>query len=286
MPENNLKHYYIVKEHPVRIISKCKSHSKGTLLSFLVGFCALYAVMNWIPEILSVFFPATNADLFSAYIDADPAVLRQLPKTSLVVFVYAFFFSGVFKLSECLYTLTYIRNRKADYIALSESLNYYFKTFGLYALQTLVIAFWSMFLIIPGIMAAFNFSQAYYILADDPEKSITQVLAESKIMMYGNRMNYLRLLIYYIPYVMLAYIPAFILAALISGLQLPQAAVMAISFISDIPVFVAMGLVSMGKCVFYELMINQGFAKFRYAGQDAFRELEKTDRNSEPDRKG
>ena len=276
MPENNLKHYYVVKEHPVRIISKCKSHSKGTLASFLIGFCALYAVMNWIPETLSVFFPATNLDLLSTYADADPAVLRQLPKLSLVVFVYTFFFSGVFKLSECLYTLTYIRNRKADYIALTESMNYYLKTLGVFALQTVVIGFWSMFLIIPGVIAALNFSQAFFILADDPEKSITQVLAESKIMMYGNKMNYLRLLIYYIPYIMLAYVPAFILAALISGTQLPQAAVMAVSFITDIPVFFAMAFVSMGKCVFYELMINKGFANFRYAGQDAFRELEKS----------
>ena len=36
-----------------------------------------------------------------------------------------------------------------------------------------------------------------------------------------------------------------------------------------------MGLISMGKTVFYELMINKGFAEFRYAGQEAFRELEK-----------
>jgi uncharacterized membrane protein len=155
-------------------------------------------------------------------------------------------------------------------------MNYYLKTLGVFALQTVVIGFWSMFLIIPGVIAALNFSQAFFILADDPEKSITQVLAESKIMMYGNKMNYLRLLIYYIPYIMLAYIPAFILAALISGTQLPQAAVMAVSFITDIPVFFAMAFVSMGKCVFYELMINKGFANFRYAGQDAFRELEKS----------
>ena len=92
-------------------------------------------------------------------------------------------------------------------------MNYYLKTLGVYALQTVVIGFWSMFLIIPGVIAALNFSQAFFILADDPEKSITQVLAESKIMMYGNKMNYLRLLIYYIPYIMLAYVPAFILAA-------------------------------------------------------------------------
>ena len=173
-----------------------------------------------------------------------------------------------------MYTLTYIRNRSVDYRALTESFNYYLKTLGIFVFQVLIVGFWSMFLVIPGIIAALNFSQAFYILAEDPEKSITDVLMESKIMMNGNKMNYVRLYIYYLPYIMLAYIPAFIIAALVAGSGLPQTALLIISMITDIPLFVAMGYMSMGKCVFYELIINKGFSDFRYAGQDAFRELE------------
>ena len=274
MPEDNLKYFYIVKEHPVRIISKCKSHSKGTLASFLVGICILYAVMTWVPAVLSQFIPVTNLDLITKYSDMDPAMLRQLPATSLVLMIYSLFFNGVFRLSEALYTLTYIRNRAVDYRALTESFNYYLKTLGIFVFQVLIVGFWSMFLVIPGIIAALNFSQAFYILAEDPEKSITDVLMESKIMMNGNKMNYVRLYIYYLPYIMLAYIPAFIIAALVAGSGLPQTALLIISMITDIPLFVAMGYMSMGKCVFYELIINKGFSDFRYAGQDAFRELE------------
>ena len=280
MPEQELKRYYIVKEHPVRIISKCKSNSKGTLMSFLVGICILYAVMNWIPAVLTIFFPATNADLLATYTDADPAMLKQLPATSLVVIVYSIFFNGVFRLSECLYTLTYIRNRKSDLRALTESFPYYLKTFVIFVMQVLIVGFWSIFFIIPGIIAALNFSQAFYILADDPDKSITDVLMESKMMMYGNKMNYVRLYLYYMPYMMLAYIPAFGVAALVAGMNLPDPVLFVISMLVDIPLFIAMGLMDMGKCVFYELIINRGFADFRYAGQDAFRELEKPERGN------
>lgn len=275
MPQEQLKRFYVVKEHPVRIISKCKSHSRGTLVSFLAGFCLLYAVINWIPQILSLFFPATNIDLFSVYTDADPALLKQLPATPLVIYVYSVFFSGVFNLSECLYTLTYIRSRRAEYSALTESLPYYLKTLGIYVLQLLIVAFWSFFFIIPGIIASLNFSQAFYVLADDPDKGIMEVLTESKIMMYGNKMNYVRLLIYYLPYLMLAYIPAYVISALAVKMSLGQTGILAASFITDLPVFIVMGLISMGRTVFYELMINKGFAEFRYAGQDAFREMER-----------
>ena len=163
--------------------------------------------MNWVPAVLSQFIPVTNLDLITKYSDMDPAMLRQLPATSLVLMIYSLFFNGVFRLSEALYTLTYIRNRAVDYRALTESFNYYLKTLGIFVFQVLIVGFWSMFLVIPGIIAALNFSQAFYILAEDPEKSITDVLMESKIMMNGNKMNYVRLYIYYLPYIMLAYIP-------------------------------------------------------------------------------
>ena len=274
MPEKNLKRYYIVKEHPIRIISKCKSHSQGTLGSYLIGFCLLYAVINWVPQVLSLFFPTTNLDLMAAYMDADPALLSRLPATPLVMIIYMLLFNGAFKMSECLYALTYIRNRKVDYRALSESLPFFFKTLRLYLLQTVLILLWTMLFIIPGILAIFNYSQSFYILADDPDKSVTQVLIESKMMMYGNRMNYFRLIVCYLPYYLIGYLPALLLASAAASFEGNTYAVLLISMISDIPMFVVYGFVSLGRTVFYELMINKGFAYFKYAGQQAFRELE------------
>lgn len=273
MPQK-LKRTYIVNEHPMRIISKCKSHSKGTLGSYLIGFCLLYAVINWVPLVLSQFFPATNLDLLVKYNNVDPEMLQRLPSTPIVTFLYLMLFNGVFKLSECLYALTYIRNRTVDYNALTEGFMYYLKALGIFFIQTVLISFWTMFFIIPGVMAALNFTQSFYILADDPDKKITEVLAESKIMMYGNRMNYVRLMVCYIPYVLMAYIPAFLLADMAAEMTAGTPGVLLLQMLSDIPMFIAYGYISLGRTVFYELMINKGFADFRYAGQDAFRELE------------
>ena len=201
-------------------------------------------------------------------------MLSKIPGTPLAVFFYMLLFNGVFRLSEALYTLTYIRNRRAEYSALTESLNYYIKTLGIFVLETVIVSFWTMFFIIPGIMAALNFSQAFYILADDPDKGVTQVLAESKMMMYGNRMSYVRLIICYVPYVMLAYIPALLLGDIASGMSMNQTGLLLLSMAADIPVFLAYGFMSLGRTVFYELMLRDGFADFRYAGQAAFREME------------
>lgn len=273
MPDK-LQTYYIVKEHPMRIITKCKRHSKGTLMSFLIGVCIIYAMLNWIPELLSLVFPVSNVDILSRMDGVDVQLLNRLPRMSLVAYFYALFFSGVFRLGEALYTLTYIRNKKVEYRAITEAMGLYLKCFGVFLLEVIIIAFWSFFLIIPGIIASINFSQAFYILADDPSKGVTQVLAESKMMMVGNRMSYVRLILYYLPYIMLAYVPSFILADISLSMSLTGLPLTIIGMLAEIPVFAANGYMCLGRAVFYELMINEGFAYFKYAGQDAFRELE------------
>ncbi len=205
---------------------------------------------------------------------ADQHMLQRLPATPVVYYLYSLFFTGVFKLGESLYTLTYIRNKRVEYRAIGEALGLYTKTFALFLLQTIIVAFWSMLFFIPGVIAMLNFSQSFYILADDPSKKVTQVLAESKMMMQGNRWSYVRLILYYMPYLMLAYIPSFLAVEFAAAASLPAIPALMITMICEIPVFAANGYMCLGKAVFYELMINEGFAYFRYAGQDAFRELE------------
>jgi uncharacterized membrane protein len=111
--------------------------------------------------------------------DVNPADFRGLPGTPVVSTLFSIFFSGVIQLSAALYTLTYVRNRKVEYRALTEGSGFYVKTLCLYLIQMGIVAFWSMLFVIPGIIAAINFSQSYFILADDPSKPVFQVLTES-----------------------------------------------------------------------------------------------------------
>ena len=47
----------------------------------------------------------------------------------------------------------------------------------------------TMLFVIPGIIIALTFSQAFYILAKNPEKSIGEVLGQSASMMNGYKMD-------------------------------------------------------------------------------------------------
>ncbi|MBR0400377.1 MAG: hypothetical protein IJH95_06160 [Mogibacterium sp.] len=268
------REFYIVKEEPLEILRKCRRHSKGTLFGFLAGICLLYLFMNWVPEILGIFIPQTNIDLLMHFENAsvNKEMLEKLPGTPLVMLIYAFLLNGAFRLGECFYTLTYIRNKKVDCRAIFEGFAIYGKVFGLFLLQTIIIGFWAMFLIIPGIMAAVNFSQSFYILADDPSKGITQVLAESKLRMLGTRMTYLRVLIAFLPYYFAAYLPAMAVSYFVPADTFSTPVYTAIMMAVEIPIFAAYGMIDLGRCTFYELLINRGFENFRYAGQDAFRE--------------
>lgn len=241
-------------------------------MSFLVGICIIYALMNWIPDLLSIVFPQTIADLYANSV--DPALLQSLPNVYIVVVIYMDVFTGVFRFGEALYTLTYIRNKRVEYRSISEAFTFYFKTLGLFLVQLVIITFWSMFFVIPGVIAAINFSQAFYILADNPDKGITRVLAESKMMMIGNRMNYVRLLVYYIPYMLLGYIPGIVIAAVFQSFSITGVAVLIANMLMQIPIFLVNGLICLGRATFYELLICGSFANFRFAGQDAFREGE------------
>lgn len=279
MPE--IRNYHLVTESPVRIISKCRSHSKGTLMSFLAGICIIYVFLNWIPNLLGLIFPATDLDLMATLNGVDPvaASLNRLPSTPIAVVLYGLVFNGVFRFGEALYTLTYIRSRRAEYRAISEAFGLYLKTLSVFVLQVIIVSFWTMLFIIPGIIAALNFSQAFFILADDPDKGATQVLAESKMMMSGNKMAFLRLLIYYIPYMMLAYLPVLVVTEFAVKLSVTEPFLTIAGMLCGIPVFIANGYIALGRTVFYELILNKSFGNFRYAGQDAFREFE-TSENS------
>lgn len=58
-----------------------------------------------------------------------------------------------------------------------------------YLLTLIFTILWSLLLIIPGIMAAYSYSMAFYILRENPELSPLEVIRESKALMKGHRMD-------------------------------------------------------------------------------------------------
>ncbi|MBR5730863.1 MAG: DUF975 family protein, partial [Firmicutes bacterium] len=79
---------------------------------------------------------------------------------------------------------------------------------ALYVTQFILIFLWSMLFVIPGILAALRYSQAFYVLADDPEARPMDCIRRSKELMYGNKGKFVLLLLSFLPWIILASIPA------------------------------------------------------------------------------
>lgn len=262
---------YKVTENPYYILRKCRIHSKGTFVKFAIGICFLYVFMNWIPNILAHFYDLTYADFLKDYLKVENPMLESLPSVPLIVYLYGLIFYGVFSLAEALYVLTYLRAGTVEYVAMFESLKLFIKSLLLFIVKVILISVGIMFFIIPGIIVAIDLSQCFYILADNPKKSVADILKESRSIMIGNRLHFVSVLISCAPYYILGYVPAFLIEELLQDV-LNNNLFLIISFLSDIPLFFAIAFIKLNLCTYYEILNCKGMSNFKYLGEKVFRE--------------
>lgn len=125
--------------------------------------------------------------------------------------IYTIAVTGAFMLGMVYFMITFFRTGKTRIESLFSGFEYFPKAFGLYFMMGLFIFLWSLLLIVPGIIAAYRYSMAFYILADDPTKGIMQCLNESKERMTGNKSKLFFLQLSFIGYAILSVIPMAIL---------------------------------------------------------------------------
>ena len=108
----------------------------------------------------------------------------------LVVAIVIGLLIGTVQFGYYAYSLKVFKHEEAG---ISELLAYFpmlLKIFGLSLWMGLFIMLWSCLCYIPGIIAALRYSQAFYILAEDPNKGIRQCVNESKELMSGHLWEY------------------------------------------------------------------------------------------------
>jgi len=128
------------------------------------------------------------------------------------------------------------------------------KAFGLMVFQSIFIALWTCLFVVPGIIAAIRYSQAFFVLADDPTKSIRQCMNESKIMMKGNKAKYFCLTLSFFGWAFLSLIPASVFKSVMFKLgvcSLPNAIVTVIGLLFIVPVIMYIWSTYAG---FYEIL--------------------------------
>ena len=132
--------------------------------------------------------------LSGTWLNAILAYLIFAGITSVVSSIYGavFLIMGAFVFGLYLYFLTLIRKKTGDFNLLFKAFSFsgnnlglFGKTLGLYLLMSLYVFLWTLLLIIPGIITAYSYRMAFYILIDDPEIGVSEALRQSKKMMYG-----------------------------------------------------------------------------------------------------
>jgi uncharacterized membrane protein len=112
-------------------------------------------------------------------------ILSSIDKT--VQFAFVLIVTGPIMFGMSAAFLALAGNQRPSVSTLFIGFNRFGTTFLLYVLMMIFIYLWMLLLIIPGIIAALRYSQAYYILRDNPEISALEAIRRSKEMMKGHK---------------------------------------------------------------------------------------------------
>ena len=147
---------------------------------------------------------------------------------------------------------------------------------GLFTLTMILVILWSFLFVIPGIIAAIRYSQAFFILADEPELRPIECLLKSKYMMRGNKARFFWLQFSFLPWYLLLSAPSAIYMLLTVDLSVGitmEQYVSSVNAVASDPIFILLnllvlfvqGYVITSSACFYD--IASGNLRLEYDGQ-------------------
>ena len=129
------------------------------------------------------------------------------PPAAYAINVLLMYISAIITAGFTIFLLNTLRNRQPCFANLLDGFGFWWKLLILHLLQSLIIGLLSLLLMIPGLIAHYRYSQALYILIDDPSKSPVQCLRESGTMMKGHKKELFILDVSFIGWYLLGMIP-------------------------------------------------------------------------------
>lgn len=86
-----------------------------------------------------------------------------------------------------IFCLNTVRGRETSYWNLFDGFGMFFRVIWLSILEAVFVFLWSLLLVIPGIIAAYRYRMAIYLLLEHPEMSALDCISESKRLMMGHK---------------------------------------------------------------------------------------------------
>lgn len=111
-------------------------------------------------------------------------VAQVIPFINLIVPILI---AGSIAVGLAFFSLNIARDKKLEIKQVFSGFDIFGTALATYLLSIIFTILWTLLLIIPGIIAAFSYSQIFFILADDPKIGPMEAITKSKEMMRGNK---------------------------------------------------------------------------------------------------
>jgi len=155
---------------------------------------AAYFIITWVIGLVASRLQGTTFsfdwELFEATGDAVEAMTLYPERITGVYQLLALAIdvvSMVIGVGMTLYAVRVCRGVKAGVGDLFDGFGFFFKIVLLNLLMSVYVFLWSLLLFVPGIIAAYRYSMAIYLLLDHPDWRVGQCIRESKRLMKGHK---------------------------------------------------------------------------------------------------
>ena len=237
--------YYGIMIDPGTFRGIARKELSGHWPQVIIGVMIYYVFSSIIPEILLVFVPVGRQLVWM-----EP--LQNYMQISYLTNLYTMFLSGTFLVGLHKFIMMFFRKKDIQNGYIFDGFSYYFKTFVMTVIIGIKVALWSLLFIIPGIVALYRYSQAYFILAETPSKSPFQCIEESKYLMANNKGKLFMLDLSFLALYLLAslvQIPSYYFN--ISGMPALVVVMDAVSYLVMAPV---MAYAMTAHCAFFDVL--------------------------------
>jgi uncharacterized membrane protein len=130
--------------------------------------------------------------------------------------IYSILVGGPLTLGYSIFALALFRNEEPGISQIFYGFERFGQSLGLYLLICIFVLLWFLIPVagvVLSIIAVLRYSQAFYIMADNPGLGINECITRSKMMMMGNKTKYFILGLSFIGWVILAAIPPVLAAS-------------------------------------------------------------------------
>jgi len=183
---------------------KIIENSPGLLFISLV-YIVMVAIVSWFTIRLpgSVSLEDIYSRLATGEMPGFGVIYTNFRPIGAVLAIILYMIQPILDVGFISYCLKTSRSQSTEIKDLFNGFLFFTKIISIFIITIVLIFLWSLLLVIPGIIASYRYRLAFYILIDDPGKGALQCIQESKLMMYGKKVDLLTIDISFIGWYLL-----------------------------------------------------------------------------------